>query len=289
MAKENNVIGERKDLGPVENGPNSTGGQDVDIQSEDQVFGMPFGDIQKLVGKILVVIIHRSNEGIHHDLAASIGMWARLGMAVSLIRDPHGGFVEVTRASVVNTFLEYRERNPNMEYVVMIDADEAIDPSAPLLLARWGKPVVSGIVCGFNAKHGVFACFTAEDENGMPRFPCAQNGTKLPTEGLIPAYQVGTGLLCVRYDVFETMRSKGMEPFALDDWTRKQSFIEGVLKKGEDICFSERCEELGFERFVDASVHGGHQKVVQIAWPNALLDENLKPEDFVTNRKDYGG
>ena len=30
-----------------------------------------------------------------------------------------------------------------------------------------GKPVVSGIVCGFNAKHGVFACFTAEDENGM--------------------------------------------------------------------------------------------------------------------------
>jgi hypothetical protein len=171
----------------------------------------------------------------------------------------------------------------------MIDSDEAVDASAPLLLARWGKPVVAGIICGYNTKHGVFACFTAEDENGMPRFPCANNGTILPAEGLIPAYQLGTGLMCIRYDVLETMRAKGDEPFALDDWTRKQSFAEGTLKKGEDICFSERCEKYGFDRFVDASVHGGHQKVVQIAWPNAQIDPKLKPEDFVTSRKDYGG
>lgn len=283
------MIGERRDLGPVENGPASTENQDVEIQAEDQIYGMPFEELQKLVRKILVVIIHRQNEGIHHDLVSAVGMWARLGMAVSMIRDPHGGFVEITRASIVNTFLEYRERNPNIEYVVMIDADEAIDPSAPLLLARWDKPVVSGIICGYNSKHGIFACFTAEDENGMPRFPCAANGTKLPAEGLVKAYQVGTGLLCVRYDVFETMRSKGMEPFALDDWTRKNSFAEGVLKKGEDICFSERCEELGFERFVDTAVHGGHQKVIQIAWPQSQIDEKVSPDEFVTNRKDYGG
>jgi hypothetical protein len=157
------------------------------------------------------------------------------------------------------------------------------------MLARWEKPVVAGIVCGFNSKHGLFACFTAEDDNGMPRFPCANNGTKLPTEGLIQAYQVGTGLVCIRYDVFETMRAKGMEPFALDEWTRERSFAEGVLKKGEDICFSERCEQLGFERFVDCSVHAGHQKVLQLGWPVSNLDPDLKAEDFTTNRKDYGG
>jgi hypothetical protein len=281
------MIGERKDLGPVDD---DTVDEAQSVQREqDLVYGMAVSEIEKLAQKILVVIIHRAAEGIHHDLAASIGMWARMGMRVSMIRDPHGGFVEITRAGVVNTFLEYRERAPEVEYLVMIDADEAIDPSAPFLLARHGQPVVSGIVCGFNSKHGLFACFTAEDENGMPRFPCANNGTKLPTEGLIPAYQVGTGLISIRYDVLETMRAKKMEPFALDDWTRERSFAEGILKKGEDICFSERCEELGFARYVDAAVHAGHQKVLQLGWPQTNLDPKLKVEDFRTSRADYGG
>jgi hypothetical protein len=283
------MIGERSDLGPVDNGPAADGEQEVEFTPEDELCGVPMEEVQKLVDKILVVIIHRNNEGIHHELVSAVGMWARWGMRVSMIRDPHGGFVEITRASVVNTFLEYRERAPQVEYLIMIDADEAIDPSAPLLLARHGLPVVAGIICGFNTKHGIFACFTAEDENGMPRFPCAQNGTKLPTEGLIKAYQLGTGLICIRYDVLETMRAKGMEPFALDDWTRATSFAEGVLKKGEDICFSERCEELGFDRWVDASVHGGHQKVIALGWPENAVDEKLDAGDFVTNRKDYGG
>jgi hypothetical protein len=281
------MIGERKDLGPAEDGQHENA-QSVQRET-DLVYGMAIGELEKLAKKLLVVIIHRAAEGIHHDLAASIGMWARMGMRVSMIRDPHGGFVEVTRAGVVNTFLEYRERAPEVEYLVMMDADEAIDASAPFLLARHGKPVVAGIICGFNSKHGLFACFTAEDENGMPRFPCANTGTKLPIEGLIKAYQVGTGLICIRYDVLETMRAKKMEPFALDDWTRERSFAEGVLKKGEDICFSERCEELGFERWVDASVHGGHQKVLQIGWPEQNLDPKMKAEDFTTSRTDYGG
>lgn len=277
---------EVKSLGPLdEQDPTAA----VTPVEGETVYGLPIEQIQALADKILVCIIHRSNEGIHHDLTTSVGVWARLGMRVSLIRDPHGGFVEVTRASVVNTFLEYRERAPQIEYLVMIDADEAVDASAPFLLARHGKPVVSGIVCGFNSRFGLFACFTAPDENGMPRFPCTANGTKLPTEGLIKAHQVGTGLLCVRYDVFETMRSKKMEPFALDDWTRERSFAEGVLKKGEDICFSERCDELGIDRYVDASCHAGHQKVLMLGWPEGMFDQNLKSEDFVTNRRDYGG
>ena len=278
------MIGESKSLGPTDEQPDGS-----TVVPEEQVYGMAIEEVMKLAQKILVVIIHRANEGIHHDLAAAIGMWARLGMRVSMIRDPHGGFVEVTRAGVVNTFLEYREKAPDVEYLVMIDADEAVDASAPLLLARHGKAVVSGIVCGFNSKHGMFACFTAEDENGMPRFPCASTGTKLPTEGLIRAFQVGTGLLCVRYDVFETMRSKKMEPFALDDWTRERSFAEGILKKGEDICFSERCEELGFDRWVDAAVHAGHQKVMSLGWPANNFDPELDVTDFKTSRSDYGG
>lgn len=281
------MIGERKDLGPVES-LDDQGGQSVQKETE-LVYGMALDELENLSKKILVVIIHRATEGIHHDLAASIGMWARMGMRVSMIRDPHGGFVEITRAGVVNTFLEYRERAPEVEFLVMIDADEAVDASAPFLLARHNKHVVCGIVCGFNSKHGLFACFTAEDENGMPRFPCANNGTKLPMEGLIKAFQVGTGLMCVRYDVFETMRSKDMIPFALDDWTRERSFAEGVLKKGEDICFSERCETLGFERWVDCSVHAGHQKVLQLGWPQQNLDPGLDSSNFVTSRADYGG
>ncbi|MHC4714270.1 MAG: hypothetical protein ACYTAN_13540 [Planctomycetota bacterium] len=283
------MIGERKDLGPVDD-PKDENNTQENARSEDNlVFGMELEAVQQLANKILVVIIHRSNEGIHHELTSSVGLWARLGMRVSLIQDPHGGFVEITRASVVNTFLEYTERVPDIEYLVMIDADEAVDASAPLLLARHNLPVVSGIVCGFNSKHGLFACFTAEDENGMPRFPCANNQNALPAQGLIKAFQVGTGLLCVRKDVFETMRAKKMEPFALDDWTRERSFAEGILKKGEDICFSERCEELGFDRWVDAEVHAGHQKVISLGWPQYLIDEKKDSDEFTTSRKDYGG
>jgi hypothetical protein len=283
------VIGERKDLGPVDQDPNNPNPGVGEVKTEEQIYGMDVSALQSLANKILVVIIHRANEGIHHDLAAAIGLWARMGMRVSLVRDPHGGFVEITRAGVVNTFHEYREKAPEVKYLVMIDADEAIDASAPLLLARHDLPVVSGIICGFNSKHGLFACFTAEDENGMPRFPCSNNGTKLPTHGLIKAYQVGTGLICIRYDVLETMRAKDMVPFALDDWTRERSFAEGVLKKGEDICFSERCEELGFDRWVDCEVHGGHQKVLQLGWPQQNLDPKMDVEDFRTSRADYGG
>jgi hypothetical protein len=36
-------------------------------------------------------------------------------------------------------------------------------------------------------------------------------------------------------------------------------------------------------------VHGGHQKVLQIGWPEQNLDPKMKAEDFTTSRTDYGG
>ena len=149
--------------------------------------------------------------------------------------------------------------------------------------------ICSGVVCGYNAERGIFACFTAKDENGIPRFPSFRDTKLLPAEGLIEAEQVGTGLICIRRDVLETLRENDEEPFMIEEDIRKESIRTGNLRKSEDIVFSERAAKYGFGRYVDLSIHATHYKYVPIGWPADCIDDSIRAIDWKPSAFDYKG
>ncbi len=251
--------------------------------------GLTDQEFQDLAQSILVVIPYRSDEGINIGICTHFGMRGRIGLRVATIRDPHGGFIECTRGGMVKCFQEVVHANPNVKFMVMIDNDQQITWDAPLLLAQHGLAIVSGVVCGYSHERGIFACFTAKDENGVSRFPSWKETKKLPAEGLIEVEQCGTGLLCVRRDVFETIDASGEQPFFIPEDIRIESVRTGNLKKSEDICFAERAEKNGFKRHVDLSVHAGHQKSIGISWPQDCIDPDLDAIDWKPSTFDYRG
>jgi hypothetical protein len=251
--------------------------------------GMNTGEFRKLAQSVLVVIPHCGSEGISPGLAMTIGAWARLDMRVGDVRDPSGGFLEVTRSAIVKMFLDLASDRPQLRYLVMIDNDQEVQWDAPLRLVRHGLPIVSGLVCSWSQERGIFACFTARDENGTPRFPSWQETQYLPAEGLIEAAQVGTGLIAIRRDVLETMIEAGEIPFSMTEEARRRSFESGSLYKSEDISFSERAERYGFRRYVDLSVQAVHWKHIPITWPLTHVRTDLKSVDWRPSKFDHIG
>lgn len=261
----------------------------------------------ELCASVLILVPYRYPDGPTAELFHCNGVWARLNTPVSSIRDPHGGFIEVVRGGMVRSFLDYAKTRPNIKYVVMIDSDEAPEWDAPYRLAYWdfmrskakfpdgtpsgtvkeisenGAPIVSGVVCAYNAMRGVYACFTTWEKSGKVSFPSFTGTQVLPAHGIIKAYQVGTGLLCIRKDVLEAFdcwdkdytEVKDEEvPFLMDQSLRRKGVLTGDLFKGEDIIFSEQAEARGFNRYVDLSVHAAHFKTLPLSWPReAVLPE----------------
>jgi hypothetical protein len=266
------------------------GGEDAtEVQSMVPIAGLSDEEFAALAASILVVIPHRSNEGIAAGICTHFGMWGRIGLRVATVKDPHGGFIECTRGGIVQLFLEAAWKTPELRYLVMIDNDQSILWDAPLRLAQWGKPVVSAVVCGYNPERGIFACFTAKDENGIARFPSYRDTKFLPAEGLIDVEQTGTGLVCIRRDVLEVLRENDEEPFMIPEDTRRKSVRQGQLAKSEDICFSERCAKYGFNRYVDLSVHATHHKTIPIGWPMECINESISAVDWKPSAFDYKG
>lgn len=249
--------------------------------------GLTDEQFMDLASSVLVVIAHRSNEGINAGICTHFGMWGRIGLRVATLKDPHGGFIECTRGGMVRLFHDVAEKNPEVKYLVMIDNDQTVEWDAPLRLAQHGEPIVSGVVCGYSPERGIFAAFTAKDENGVCRFPSWKETKKIPAEGLIEVEQCGTGLLCVRRDVFETIEAAGEQPFFIPEDIRIASVHEGNLRKSEDICFAERAAKYGFKRFVDLSVHAGHYKTIPISWPQDCIDPDLEAIDWKPSKFDY--
>lgn len=260
-----------------------------DVETLVPLAGLTNQQFQDLAESVLVVIAHRSNEGINAGICTHFGMWGRLGLRVATVKDPHGGFIECTRGGMVQLFLEAAWKLPQLKFIVMIDNDEAIAWDAPLRLAQHDLPIVSGVVCGYSPERGIFACFTAKDENGIPRFPSYRDTKFIPAEGLIEAEQVGTGLICIRRDVLETMREMDEEPFFIPEEIRKESVKVGNLKKSEDIIFCERAAKYGFKRYVDFSIHATHYKTIPIGWPNECIDDTAKAIDWKPSPFDYKG
>ena len=249
--------------------------------------GLSNEEFAELAESILVVVPYRANEGINSGICTHFGMWGRIGLRIATLRDPHGGFIECTRGGIVKLFLDVAEKSPQIKYLVMIDNDEAITWDAPLLLAQHGLPIVSGVVCGYSPERGIFMCCTIKDENGVPRFPSWKETKHLPAEGVIPVEQCGTGLVCIRRDVLETILAAGEQPFFIPEDVRIESVQEGNLRKSEDICFCERAEKYGFDRYVDLSVHAAHYKTIAISWPQDAIDPDIDVIDWKPSKFDY--
>jgi len=246
-------------------------------------------DFKNLVESILVVIPCRSGEGINTGTAMHLPLWGRMGLKFAVLKDPHGGFVEIVRGSMEKTFLEMCDQHPEVRFLVMIDNDQAIEWDAPLRLAFHDKPVVSGVVAGYNSERGIFACFTVPDAKGVPRFPSYRFTDRFPAKGMKKVHQVGTGLVSVRRDVFETINSNGGYGFLIDDTLRKESYKVGHVKQGEDFSFCDKVRNAGFDIWVDFSVRALHYKTIPLGWPEDKLDDELDAADWNVSSLDFRG
>jgi hypothetical protein len=258
------------------------------VQLFDPFMGLQPDEFKKLAESILVVLPHRPSEGVNKGLYQAGQIWSIIGMRSATVADEFTGFVEITRAGIVRTFLQYCADHPEVEYCVMIDNDESVDWDAPLRLAQWGKDVVSGIVCSHSEKKGgVFACVTVKDRHGIARFPTAKRTLKLPAKGLREIESAGTGLLCVHKRVLQAMVDADDAPFMIPEDVRKHCCSTGVLKLGEDMAFSERCKKYGFKMYVDFSVHAKHYKTVEISWPKQAIDSGVDAKTWEVSPDDY--
>lgn len=253
----------------------------------EPIHGMAEEEFAALTQSVMIAIPHRPSEGLNANLAQCIGFWSRYGTPVATIEDQFGGFIELTRAGIVKAFLDYCRDRPNVDKLVMIDSDENVPWDAPYKLAAWDKPVVSGVVCTTNPRRGVFACFTVKDQYGVARFPSVNFSKSLPARGLLEVNSVGTGLVCIKRVVFETIRESGETPFIIPEEVRRQSIESGTLKWGEDISFCRQCEKHGFGRFVDLSVHAEHYKTLAIRWPKNAIDFESDAADWRVDSRDY--
>lgn len=268
-------------------GPDPGSSSATKIETVGPIMGMNEEQFITLARSVIVMIPHRRGTGITAGLAQNIGYWSRFSTAVCTIEDDFGGFVEMTRAGMVRTFLQYCRDRPEVEYCVMIDADENVPWDAPYRLAAWQIPVVSGVICSFTEGRGIFACFTMKDEYGVARFPSWNFTGKMPGKGLVKAHSAGTGLLCVKKAVFEKILASGETPFAIPEEQRRHCLETGVLKWGEDISFCRQCERHGFDINVDLSVRGVHYKTLAIQWPMDSIDYDLDPETWQVDSREF--
>ncbi len=262
----------------------------TDARSEtatDPITGLHGDEVGEFLSTILVIIPYRGSENIDANLENKVSFWRGAGLAVEKAEDQFGGFIELTRASMCKKFLDLCEQYPKFDKLVMIDSDQDVAPEAPARLAQWDLPVVSGVVCTPNSKRGLFANFTLKDKYGVPRFPSIRHTKMLPTRGLKKIVSCGTGLICIKKCVIETIFNAGDIPFYIDEKVRKAAVKTGSLQYGEDTWFSKQCEQHGFDRYVDFSVRAIHYKKVGVSWPVTGLDPDLKAEDFMVDVKDF--
>lgn len=253
----------------------------------ETVCGLPTEDFRALAESIFIALPHQMEDGINGGIVDCVPQWAIAGSMLARCLDPHGGFIEVIRAGIVRRFLDACDSNPKLKFCVMMDSDESCHWSAPYKLAIWDRPVVSAVVCSWNDKRGIYACFTIKDKNGIGRFPSVNFTQRMPRAGLIKADRVGTGLVCIRKDVLQAIDQSGDIPFYIPEQIRRDGAKSGSIKQGEDMVFSAQCERLGFDRFVDLSVHAKHYKTLPLTWPLVNIDPALNVEDWDVSEHDF--
>jgi len=229
--------------------------------------------------EILIQVLHRPQEAIHSGLIDSSYTWVDHGCGFQRIQDQFNGWIHVSRNWQTRLFMERKE----FKFLLILDADEGVPWYVPYALAEWDLPIVSGMVCGFTAERGIFACVAVKGPDGKARFPNVRGTKTVPLKGIQEVHNAGTGALMVRRDVLEAMwgrydkdKSFG-QPFGIPQKEQEQAALQGAMPRGEDICFTDRARALGFKSYVDWSCKIQHFKNFNLEWPaDCIVDIDPK-------------
>ena len=266
--------------------PSQTPSTSTSSERIDPVSGLSGEELGDLLKSILIIVPYRGSENVDANLENKISYWRGCGLIVEKVEDQFGGFIELQRAQIAWKFLTLCEQFPHLDKLVMIDSDQDVSEEAPIRLALWDLPVVSGVVCSPNSKRGLFANFTVKDKYGVPRFPSLKHTKMLPSRGLLKVHSSGTGLICIKKNVLETIFSKGDIPFFIDEKVKRAAVKTGSMQFGEDTWFSRQCNDLGFDRYIDFAVRAIHYKRFGVSWPSTGLDSDMRAEEFQVDVKD---
>lgn len=245
---------------------------------------LPRDEVEALCRQIVVMVPHRSHEGIHALTAVYSHSWVASGILWVPWASAFDGFLESTRNIMAQHFLK---KYPDRKYLVLIDNDVApVKKEAPILLARHGLPVVSGCVPGWRPDMGTFLCVTVMNGSGEAAFPSVSGTRRIPARGLSEIKQAGTGMLCIRRDVLESVCMRD-DPFSIPHRKRIDAVRIGSLPLTEDVAFCDRVRAAGYRLWVDWEVHGSHDKTLTLVWDRSRIDESLDPAEFeVVTRKE---
>lgn len=253
-----------------------TGGKQISRNQQVSVDKAP-RDYKVNPAEIMVQCLYRPNEAIHPHLIASSYDWVGRGIRWQRIMDPFGGWVHISRNYMSQIFLKRKE----CKYLLMLDSDEAVPWWIPYHMAsvmqEQDLKVLSGVVCGFTAERGLFACVAVKGPDGRARFPSVKETRTIPAAGVQEVHNAGTGCLMVRRDLMEALwmryhkdQSFG-QPFGIPEKEQNLAAMQGALPRGEDVCFTDRVRELGEKVYVDWACKIGHQKPFLLAWPGQSI------------------
>ncbi len=229
--------------------------------------------------ELMIQVIHRSGEQIHPSIIEASYTWVDQGVAFQRIEDPFCGWIHITRNYQTQLFLQ----RPELKYLFMIDADEAVPWWVPFQLMEHALPIVSGVVCGFNHERGLFACVAVKGPDGKAYFPSETETKSIPARGVQEVHNAGTGALMLQREVLEKMwlkyekKAAFGQPFSIPIEEQDIAAKQGALPRGEDICFTDRARQLGYAVNVDWECKIPHRKAMHLNWPPHLIT-NLDPK-----------
>jgi len=227
-------------------------------------------------------ILYKPGEAIHTLTSDSVMTWLDSGSSYTRFMDPFGGWINTTRNWQTRSFLQSSDRR----YLFMCDADVGVPWWVPYRLASHGLPVVSGVVPCFSlGKGGLFLNIACNDPSGTPRFPTLGGTKTIPKEGIVEIERSGAGCLVVRRDVLEKLWQMADDdpdfgqPFEQPLAEMRESGKTGRVGQGEDVHFTRRVKEAGFDMWADFACRCIHDKGMSLAWPDSALSD-IDVEDW---------
>lgn len=208
----------------------------------------------------LAVAGHYANNDVSfvQSLVALV-LRTRVSVQIGWSCDPS---VERARNILTANFLE-----TDCTHILFVDADIGFSTEDVYRVSSHAEPIVGGMYPLKNLKPVVEWC-----GNGL-------DGAAARTDGLSQVKYIGTGFLCIRREVFETLIARGVaEKYKQDFPPHREEFAfwtQGVRDGRfltEDWMFCQRCLELGIPVFADTAVllkHAGRAE-----WPLPLQAGN---------------